>query len=146
MSIAQITDPVIAICINQQHEYCSNAADLYNCTRGLWRLNRKRAEKAEYAFAVYQGIIKEVYEIEQWVPVTKTRSDFWGRTIRVSRTSHKSIGARRAIRFHWESSSGEGAGEIPGQNHACSPGTKPDSLFQLLTLGHSTWPAERVAA
>lgn len=78
----------VAICINQQHEFCLNAADFYNCARGLWRVNRKRAEKANYAFAVYQGVIKEVYEIERWVPVTKNRSDFWlerlrsqGRTI-----------------------------------------------------------------
>lgn len=77
MSTAQINDSVVAICINQQYEYCFNESDLYNCTRGLWRLNRERAEKAEYAFAVYQGFIKEVYEIEEWVPATKERSDFW---------------------------------------------------------------------
>lgn len=77
MSTAQINDSVVAICINQQYEYCFNASDLYNCTRGLWRLNRGRAQKAQYAFAVYQGVIKEVYEIEEWVPATKERRDFW---------------------------------------------------------------------
>lgn len=76
-STARIDEPVITICVNQQYKYCSNASDLYNCTRGLWRLNRERAEKAEYAFAVYQGEIKEVYEIEGWVPASKGRSDFW---------------------------------------------------------------------
>jgi hypothetical protein len=74
---ARIDEPVIAICINQQYPYCSNDSDLYDCTRGLWRLNRERAEKAEYAFAVYQGEIKEVYEIERWEPATKVRRDFW---------------------------------------------------------------------
>jgi hypothetical protein len=82
MTIAEVTDPVIAICINQQYEYCQNASDLYNCTRGVWRLNRARAEEAEYAFAVYQSVIKEVYEIEKWVPVTKERSDFWVERLR----------------------------------------------------------------
>jgi hypothetical protein len=77
MTIAQITDPVVAICINQQFEYCLNGAELYNCTRGLWRLNRKRAENARYALAVFQGEIKEVYEIERWVPASQDRRDFW---------------------------------------------------------------------
>jgi hypothetical protein len=129
MSVAQITDPVVAICINQQFEYCSNSSDLYECTRGLWRLSRKRAEKAQYAFAVHQGGIKEVYEIEEWVPVYQKAQRLLGGKIEVPGTNHKSIGARRAIRFHWQSSFGKGAGEICRQDHVRSPGTKPDSLF-----------------
>jgi hypothetical protein len=82
MTVAEITDPVVAICINQQLKYCLNAADLYDCTRGSWRLNRKRAQKAKYAFAVYNSVIKEVYEIERWVPITTTRSDFWVERLR----------------------------------------------------------------
>ena len=82
MSTAQITDPVVAICINQQFEFCLNAAELYDCTRGSWRLDRRRAEKAKYAFAVYHGVIREVYEIEKWIPITKARSDFWVERLR----------------------------------------------------------------
>lgn len=84
----QINDRVIAICINQQYKRCKNAADLYTCTRGLWRLKRERAEGAKYAFAIYRGIVKEVFEIEKWLAATKSFSDFWveklnshGRTI-----------------------------------------------------------------
>ena len=72
-----IKDPVIAISINEQFPHCEAADDLYTCTRGLWRLNRTRAEQAKYAFAIYQGEIKEVYEIEQWFPATKAFSDYW---------------------------------------------------------------------
>ena len=42
---ATIDDPVIAICINEQYPHCRNAADLYNCTRGIWHVDRKRGEK-----------------------------------------------------------------------------------------------------
>jgi len=72
-----INDPVIAICINEQYPHCKTADELYTCTRGLWRLSRERAEHAKYAFAIYKGEIKEVYEIERWLPATKAFSDFW---------------------------------------------------------------------
>jgi hypothetical protein len=68
---------VIAISINEQFPHCEAADDLYTCTRGLWRLNRTRAEQAKYAFAIYEGEIKEVYEIEQWFPATQAFTDYW---------------------------------------------------------------------
>jgi hypothetical protein len=72
-----IDDPVIAICINEQFPHCRNAEDVYTCTRCLWRLKKERAEAARYAFAVYKGEIKEVYEIEKWQAATKSFRDFW---------------------------------------------------------------------
>jgi hypothetical protein len=39
--------------------------ELYDCTRGVWVLSHKR-EQARYAFAIYQGEVLEVYEIESW--------------------------------------------------------------------------------
>jgi hypothetical protein len=72
-----INDQVIAICINEQYPHCQTADELYTCTRGLWRLSQERAEHAKYAFAIYKGEIKEVYEIECWLAATKAFSDFW---------------------------------------------------------------------
>ncbi|MYG76810.1 MAG: GIY-YIG nuclease family protein [Acidimicrobiaceae bacterium] len=40
-------------------------AELYESTRGWWRMGRRR-EDADYAFAVSQGVIREVYEIHGW--------------------------------------------------------------------------------
>jgi hypothetical protein len=74
---AQIDEPVVAININQQYKHVVSAEDLYNCTRGIWRLSRERAGKARYAFAVYQGVIKEVYEIEKWIPVSQATREYW---------------------------------------------------------------------
>src|SRR5258705_11897904 len=81
-SASRVGDRVIAICINQQYKHCKDAAELYTCTRGLWRLRKERADNAKYAFAIYQGLIKEVYEIEKWLAATKASSDFWVEKLR----------------------------------------------------------------
>jgi hypothetical protein len=41
--------------------------ELYEATRGIWVVNPPR-NKATYAMGVYQGIVREVYQIEQWHP------------------------------------------------------------------------------
>jgi hypothetical protein len=81
-STIRVDDRVVAICINEQYPHCKDAAELYTCTRGVWRLNKERAEKAKYAFAIYRGVIKEVYEIDSWLPATKAFSDFWVERLR----------------------------------------------------------------
>lgn len=74
---AQIDESVVAININQQYPHAKDADELQKCTSGIWRLSRKRANKARYAFAVYQGVIKEVYEIERWIPASQATLKYW---------------------------------------------------------------------
>ncbi len=62
----QINDPAILIRINQAFRYSMTEIELYDYTRGFWKLNPKRAKNAKYAMAVYEGIIQEVYEIRHW--------------------------------------------------------------------------------
>lgn len=76
---ARIDEPVIAININQQYPKSKTAEELYHATRGIWRLSRRRAERARYAFAVYQGVIKEVYAIHRWMPATTETTEYWDR-------------------------------------------------------------------
>jgi hypothetical protein len=38
---------------------------LYEATRGVWRLSERRM-RARIAMPVYQGIVKEVFTIDQW--------------------------------------------------------------------------------
>ena len=45
--------------------------DLYDATRGTWVVGDRR-EQAEYALAVYQNIIREVYKIAEWLPAGST--------------------------------------------------------------------------
>ena len=74
---AQIDEPAVAININRQYPHAKNADELFKCTSGIWRLNRGRANKARYALAVYKGVIKEVYEIEQWIPARQATLEYW---------------------------------------------------------------------
>ena len=39
---------------------------LYEATRGVWKLTIGRASNADYAMAVFDGIIREVYNIRTW--------------------------------------------------------------------------------
>ena len=58
-----------AVLIKINRLYRSNMSDeeLYEATRGIWRVGPRR-EKAEYGMAVYQGIVKEVFRIKKWHP------------------------------------------------------------------------------
>ncbi len=66
--------PAILIRINQAFRYSMTEVELYDYTRGQWRLNPENAKKAQYAFAVYGGIIQEVYSILDWYEAGKTFS------------------------------------------------------------------------
>jgi len=61
-----IEEPVILIRINQAYSKTMHKNDLYDYTRGQWRLSIKRAEKAIYAISIFKGEIVEVYKILKW--------------------------------------------------------------------------------
>lgn len=65
--VVEITEPVILITVNRLFRRGMNAEELYEITRGKWVIGKNR-NKAKYAFAVNKGIIREVYEIERWLP------------------------------------------------------------------------------
>ena len=68
---ALISEAVILIRINQLYSEGMGRQALYDATRGIWRVGERRY-KADFAFAVYQGMVKEVYRIENWVPAGTT--------------------------------------------------------------------------
>lgn len=68
----QIDDPVILIRINQMYKDGMSAQALYEATQGEWKVSARR-EGARYAFAVYDGIVREVYRIDRWVPAGTVR-------------------------------------------------------------------------
>ena len=69
----KIAVPAILIRINRLYRYGIPTEELYDATRIAWVVGPRR-EKAEYAFAVYQGIIREVYAITSWLPAGSTFS------------------------------------------------------------------------
>ena len=64
----RVVHKAILITINKLYLSNMPALELYGVTRGIWRVNKSRAEKVEYALAVYQGIVREVYRVEKWHP------------------------------------------------------------------------------
>lgn len=73
-----IEDPVILIRINQIYRRDMSGLELIEATRGVWKVGVRR-EAARFAFAVFHGIVREVYEIRKWHPALtleyKTRHD-----------------------------------------------------------------------
>lgn len=65
--VGGVDDDVILIIINKRYRSNMSADELYEATKGMWVAGRRR-EKAKYAFAVFKGIVREIYEIQQWYP------------------------------------------------------------------------------
>lgn len=63
---------VILIRINQLYRNDMTPYELYEATRGHWRVNLDKAQKMKYALAVYYGMVLEVYEIAEWFPAFST--------------------------------------------------------------------------
>jgi hypothetical protein len=63
----EISEPAILITINRLFRRGMSPDELYEATRGNWVIGTRR-EKAKYAFAVYNGIVREVYLIQSWEP------------------------------------------------------------------------------
>jgi len=69
----KITDTVILIRVNQLYRHGMPTAELYDITRGVWVLGLSRASKIKYVFAVYEGVVREVFEPEKWMPALTTK-------------------------------------------------------------------------
>lgn len=62
-----ITEPAILIRINQLYRHTMTPLELYEATRSAWFVEINR-DKTQYAFAIYSGVIREIYEIADWYP------------------------------------------------------------------------------
>lgn len=65
-----VTEPAMFIRINGLFREDMSPEELYNATRSSWRVSPSRANKVQYALSVYQGIVREVYRVDGWFPVT----------------------------------------------------------------------------
>jgi len=62
---SQITEKVILINVGQLYRKDMAPSELYEATRGIW-IVAPDAHKADFAFSVNQGIVREVYAISRW--------------------------------------------------------------------------------
>lgn len=69
-----VDDEAILIRINKAFRYSMSEMELYEYTRGKWKLDPNRASKAKYGLAVFEGIVQEVYEILNWYEAGTTFS------------------------------------------------------------------------
>lgn len=63
---AIIEEHAILIRINRRYRYGISSDELYESTRGIWDLSATRCKGVNYAFAIFKGIIMEVYKIKTW--------------------------------------------------------------------------------
>lgn len=80
----ELVHPILLIRINKLYRHNMSPEELYEATRGIWRLGERRYS-AKYALAVFEGIVREVYEISNWYPARTTQyktRDFGSRDIR----------------------------------------------------------------
>lgn len=68
----EVDDPALLIRINQLYRPGMSAVALYEATRGVWRVGDRR-DGVKYALAVFDGIVREVYEVQEWYPAGTTR-------------------------------------------------------------------------
>ena len=76
---AEIKENVMLIKLSKTFRYNMDPRDLYDNTRGVWKVSEHRRKEVDYAFAVYDGIIQETYKILQWFEAWSTfnnREDF----------------------------------------------------------------------
>jgi hypothetical protein len=69
--MVKISHPVLAFNLNQTYRENLRPVELYDITRHAWKLSERRL-KAHYAFAVYKGIVQEVFTIAAWFPQNTT--------------------------------------------------------------------------
>jgi hypothetical protein len=72
-AIKSITHKVILINIARRFKDARTPQELYEYTRGLWRIGPKR-DLAEYVFSVYKGRVITVYKpTGPWLPARTTK-------------------------------------------------------------------------
>jgi len=64
----KVQHKAILLTINRFYRSDMSKEELYETTRGIWVVGETRRNKVEYAIALYQGIVLEVYRIKQWYP------------------------------------------------------------------------------
>ncbi|MEK7743813.1 MAG: hypothetical protein AAB578_05445 [Elusimicrobiota bacterium] len=66
-----ISHPVLLIRINKLYRHNMLPLELYEATRGIWKLGTRR-ESVKYALAVFEGVVREVFSVHTWRPERTT--------------------------------------------------------------------------
>ena len=64
--VKEIDEKVLLIRISRAYYDEMSRYQLYEYTRGRWKIKLEHARQAEYALAIFKGEVKEVYRIVDW--------------------------------------------------------------------------------
>ncbi|UBX47529.1 hypothetical protein LDO51_09985 [Providencia alcalifaciens] len=67
MHVSDIKHQGIGFILNKLYRFNMSELELFEATRGVWHNPPRKNEDIKYAYATYNNIIKEVYEIHSWV-------------------------------------------------------------------------------
>lgn len=70
-----ITDNVMMININKLYSSNMTPFELYEATRGYWRVGKINSDKVKIVLSVYGGMVLEVYEVAGWYDELSTMMD-----------------------------------------------------------------------
>lgn len=68
LTLEDITDNIVILKISRSYRDGMSETELYDVTRGCWKRRLASVQNADYALAVVNGIVKEVYQIDEWLP------------------------------------------------------------------------------
>jgi len=71
-TVDEFKHDIVLIRINKLYDPQFNDMQLYEATRGIWEIAAQKREIVTHACAVYDGVIREVYEIASWHPAGST--------------------------------------------------------------------------
>jgi len=54
----------VFISFRMMKSYCESEAEYWDAVRGEWKMDKKKADKVRFIFAMYNGIVKEIFEIK----------------------------------------------------------------------------------
>jgi hypothetical protein len=105
--LAQVTEPSLLIIVNKLYRRGMSKQELYEITRKSWKIAPLR-RKPQYAVAVYNCIVQQVYAIEKWECVDQQarRWAFEGRVaqdlqhyLHKSVAQHIAVGAQNPVKY-----------------------------------------------
>lgn len=64
--IEELEKPSLVVKINRTFRDGMSNEELYEIIRGIWRIDKKGRDRIQFVFGVYNGTIKEVYEVNRW--------------------------------------------------------------------------------
>jgi hypothetical protein len=71
MNRVEVSEPALLLRIPELYKEGMSDHSLYEATRGVWKVGKRR-EAVQYALAVADGIVRDVFVIGQWHPAGTT--------------------------------------------------------------------------